>query len=309
MTRAGRACTFKTMPSKVVLIRGRGARPEPGRTDEAVVGRMLERGLRLLTGRTTAAEAVRAVFSPSDRVGLKINGLAGPSLTTPPGVSLPLARLLVRGGLAARNIAVWDRTNREMREAGYKLNIEGGEFRVCGTDTAGLGYENEPLVHRNIGSLFSRIQTGFVTASVSLAVLKDHGLAGVTAGMKNYFGAVHNPNKYHDTNCDPYIAELFETTPVKARHRLTILDALTVQYHRGPSYHSRWAERAETFILSLDPVAADAAGWRLIESLRRAKGLPTLAEEERAPAYLQTAERLGLGRAGTADIQVVEDEV
>lgn len=297
------------MPSKVVVIRGRGSRPEPGRTDEAVVGRMLDRGMTLLTGRTTAAEAVRAVFSPSDRVGLKINGIAGRALTTPPEVALPLARLLVQAGLAARNIAVWDRSNREMREAGYRLNVEGGEFRIFGTDTAGLGYESEPLIHRNIGSLFSRVQTGFVTASVSLAVLKDHGLAGVTAGMKNYFGAVHNPNKYHDAHCDPFVAELFEAAPVKARHRLTILDALTVQYHRGPSYHARWAERAETFVLSLDPVAADAAGWRLIESLRRAKGLPTLAEDGRAPAYIQTAERLGLGRAGTADIQVVEDEV
>jgi uncharacterized protein (DUF362 family) len=297
------------MPSKVVLIRGRGVRPEPGRTDEARIGRMFERGLVLLTGGTSAAEAVRAVFSPSDRVGLKINAIAGRDLTTPPEVALPLARLLIQGGLSARSLVIWDRTNREVREAGYKLNLDGSEFRVFGTDTAGVGYGSEPFIHRNIGSLFSHIQTDFVTASVSLAVLKDHGVAGVTAGMKNYFGAVHNPNKYHDTNCDPYVAELFEAAPVKAKHRLTVLDALTIQYHRGPSYHARWAERAETLVFSLDPVAADAVGWRLIESLRKANGLPTLGEERRAPAYIQTAERLGLGKAGPADIQVIEEEV
>jgi len=297
------------MPAKVVLVRGRGARPEPGLTDEATVGRMLERGFSLLTGRTSAAEAVRAIFGPSDRVGLKINGIAGRALTTPPEVALPLARLLVGGGLAARRITIWDRTNREIREAGYKLNLDGNEFRVFGTDTADVGYGVEPLVHRQIGSLFSRIQTNLVTASVSLAVLKDHGLAGLTAGMKNYFGAVHNPNKYHDTNCDPYVAEVFDSPPVREKHRLTILDALTIQYHRGPSYHARWAENAETLIFSLDPVAADAVGWRVVEGLRKAKGLPSLAEEKRAPGYIATAERLGLGKAGPDEIQVVEDEV
>ncbi|MBM3294036.1 MAG: DUF362 domain-containing protein [Candidatus Aminicenantes bacterium] len=297
------------MPSKVILVRGRGARPEPGSTDARTVSRMLERGFILLAGRTNPAEAVRSMFSPNDRVGLKINAIAGRALTTPPEVAFPLGRLLVGGGLAARRITIWDRTNREIREAGYKLNLDGNEFRVFGTDTDGVGYGVEPLVHRDIGSLYSKIQTGLVTASISLAVLKDHGLAGVTAGMKNYFGAVHNPNKYHDTNCDPYVAQLFESSPIRDRHRLTILDALTVQFHRGPSHHARWAERAETLIFSLDPVAADAVGWRVIESLRKAKGLPSLAEEKRAPAYIATAERLGLGKAGTANIQIVEDEV
>jgi uncharacterized protein (DUF362 family) len=297
------------MPSKVVVIHGRGVRPEPGIADGTKIGRMVERGLVLLTGRTSVAESVRAIVAPSDRVGLKINGIAGRELTTPPEVALPLARVLGQGGIAARAIVIWDRTNREVREAGYKLNLDGPEFRVFGTDAAGAGYTVEPLAHRNIGSMFSTILMNWVTASVSLAVLKDHGMAGVTAGMKNYFGAIHNPNKYHDTNCDPYVAELFDAAPVKTKHRLTILDALTIQYHRGPSYHPRWAERAEKLVFSLDPVAADAVGWRLIESLRRAKGLPSLAEERRPPLYIQTAERLGLGKSGPADIQIIEEEV
>jgi hypothetical protein len=62
-------------------------------------------------------------------------------------------------------------------------------------------------------------------------------------------------------------------------------------------------------VFSLDPVAADFVGWQIVEKLRRAKGLPTLAEEERPPAYLKTAERLGLGRAAPADIQIIEDTI
>jgi uncharacterized protein (DUF362 family) len=278
-----------------------------GAVDPRIAERMLERGLRRLMDAADGAESLASIVRPSDRAGIKINGIAGRRLTTPPEVALPLARLLARAGLRERNIVIWDRTNRELKDAGYRLNAAGEAFRVMGTDTAGLGYAQEPLEYRSIGSRFSAIQTDGVTASISLAVLKDHGLAGVTAGMKNYFGAIHNPNKYHDTHCDPFVADLFDSPPIRSRHRLSILDALQVQFNKGPSYHAAWAERRESLIFSLDPVAADFVGWNLIETLRRAKGLPTLAEDGRPPSYIKTAERLGLGRATPGNIQIIED--
>jgi len=146
-----------------------------------------------------------------------------------------------------------------------------------------------------------------VTASVSLAILKDHGLAGVTAGMKNYFGAIHNPNKYHDDHCDPYVAEVFESGPVKSKHRLAVVDALLVQFHRGPAYHAAWAEPMGALIFSTDPVAADFTGWQLIERLRKRSGLPSLMEEEREPSYIRTASRMKLGCARSEDIVLIKE--
>jgi len=295
--------------SKVIIVRGSGVRPRPGETNRTVLLRMYEHGIRLLTGQADPASGWRSLFSPSDRVGIKINTIAGRELTTPPDVSLPLANLLAQAGLKEKNIIIWDRTNRELRNAGYLLNIENSGVKVFGTDTAGAGYEAENIVHFNIGSLFSTIQSDLVTASISLAVLKDHGMAGVTAGMKNYFGAIHNPNKYHDTHCDPFVAELFDAPRIRTKHRLTILDALTVQFHRGPSYHARWAELFEGLIFSTDPVAADQVGWQIIEKLRRGKSLPSLEEERRPPLYIQTAARMGLGKTAAADIQIIEEAV
>ena len=268
---------------------------------------MYDRGLGLLTGQSDSGAGLRSLFSPADRVGIKVNTIAGRDLTSPPEVTLPFARLFSRIGIPEKNVVIWDRTNRELKEARYRLNSGGDAFQIMGTDTAGMGYPGEPINHLNIGSLFSAIQSSFVTASVSLAVLKDHGMAGITAGLKNYYGAVHNPNKYHDDNCNPFIAELFDAPSIKSKHRLTILDALVVQYHRGPSYHARWAENYEALIFSLDPVAADFVGWRIVEDLRRAKGLPSLEEEKRAPLYLRTAERMGLGTATLSGIQIVEE--
>jgi uncharacterized protein (DUF362 family) len=295
--------------SKVVLIRAARPARRPEELDSKTIDRMYGLGLCLLTGQSAPAEAVRAVFKPSDRVGIKINAIAAPELSTGPAISLPFARLLTGVGIAPRDIVIWDRTNRELQDAGYKLNLGSGAVQVYGTDTAGAGYAGTPVQHRGIASLFSTVLTDRLTASVSLAVLKDHGMAGITAGMKNYFGAIHNPNKYHDDRCDPFVADLSDSPPVRSRHRLTILDALLVQYHRGPSYNARWAEPAGSLVFSLDPVAADSVGWRMIEKLRATKGLPSLAEDGRAPRYIQTAEKLGLGRAAEADIQLIEETV
>ncbi len=293
---------------KVVRVRGRGVFRTEGEINPAIIQRMVERGIQRLTGQSSAAAGFGALFRPSDRVGIKINTIAGRRLTTSPEVSLPLSRMLIQSGLAEKNIVVWDRTNSELKEAGYKLQVGGG-LRIFGTDAAGAGYTYEPLIHLNIGSLFSTIQSDFVTASISLAVLKDHGLAGITAGMKNYFGAIHNPNKYHDSGCNPFVAELFDMPLIKTKHRLTILDALIVQYNKGPSFHSRWADRYESMIFSHDPVAADFIGWQIIERLRKAHGLPSLAEEGREPLYIRTAAQMDLGRAAMADIQLIEEDV
>jgi hypothetical protein len=92
------------------------------------------------------------------------------------------------------------------------------------------------------------------------------------------------------------------------KHKLSILDCLVVQYHRGPSYHARWAEKYEALIFSLDPVAADFVGWQVIEKLRAKKGLPTLKEEDREPTYLKTAEKKGIGKANRNEIKIIEEE-
>lgn len=294
---------------KVAVIRGKGVLTAGGDFNQPKIVEMIRRGLQILTGSQEAKEGFGLFFAKNDRVGIKINTIGGRKISTRPEVSLSLAEVMVKSGIQEKNIIIWDRTNRELKEAGYRVASNSNGLKIFATDTDGAGYETELVSHLNIGSLFSTIQTNFVTASISLAILKDHGLAGVTASMKNYFGAIHNPNKYHDAHCNPFIAELFDTNPIKRKHRLSILDGLIVQYHRGPSYHAQWAEPCGVLIFSRDPVAADSAGWQMIEKLRANKGLPSLKEDKREPAYLLTAEKMGLGQATADKVQIIEDEV
>lgn len=293
--------------STVVIVRGKNIFLSGNDIDEKTLIRMYEKGLSILTDQPRLEDALQSFFPLKEKIGIKINTIGGKSISTRPEVAHCLAGLLSENR-HEEDIIIWDRTNRELREAGYKLNWNRGGIRVFGTDTQGVGYGQNLISHLNIGSLFSSIQSDLISSSISLAILKDHGLAGVTAGMKNYFGTVHNPNKYHDTNCNPYVAEIFDTNPIKKKHRLTIIDGLIVQFHRGPSYHSRWADKQGLLIFSRDPVAADIVGWRIIEKLRTENGLPSLSEESREPAYLNTAGKMGLGEADMSKITIKEVE-
>jgi uncharacterized protein (DUF362 family) len=296
--------------SRVIVVRASGVFSPDGRVNTPKVLSMFQRGLSLLQEQYTLQENLRVLISSQDIVGIKINTIGGKRLSTHPDVVAALVRLLIQNGYPENNIVVWDRTNRELREAGFApLRMSRNGVRIYGTDSQGVGYADELVSQGSVGSLFSNIQTRIVSASISLAVLKDHGLAGVTAGMKNYFGAIHNPNKYHDNHCDPFIAEVFAADPVKKKHRLTILDALKVQFHRGPAYHSQWAAPAQTLIFSTDPVAADTIGWQLIESLRKDAALPSLDEEKRTPHYIHTAARMGLGQDRREYISLIEEEL
>ena len=295
--------------SRVVVVKAKDILSQTGEAKQRRLESLYRTGLQTLIQGGNLKECCLSIFDRKDRVGIKINTIGGRKLSTLPDVSLCLANLISEAGLSQENIIVWDRTNRELNQAGYRLNLNHKGIKVFGTDANGVDYERDLISYLNIGSLFSQIQSRYTSSSVSLAILKDHGLAGITASMKNYFGAIHNPNKYHDTNCNPFVAELFDTDLIKKKHRLSVIDALIVQYHRGPSYHSKWADEYEALIFSLDPVAADAVGCKIIEDLRSRNGLISLKEENREPAYLQTAEKMGLGKARLEEIQIIEKAV
>ncbi len=297
------------MNTSTVVIVKKYSSQSPGSIGPESLREMYLQGLSTLAGQRDSKDTVLAYFKDKDRVGIKINTIGGKKISTAPETSLALAKLITENGLAENNVIIWDRTNRELKDAGYSLNMNQKGIKVFGTDSKSVDYNRNLISFLSIGSLFSSIQADTITASVSLAVLKDHGLAGVTASMKNYFGAIHNPNKYHDNHCNPFVAELFASPPIRNKHRISILDALTVQYHRGPSYHATWAENYGALIFSKDPVAADTVGWQIIEKLRRKKGLPSLKEEQRDPVYLQTAEKMGLGTSNPEHINILEMEV
>jgi uncharacterized protein (DUF362 family) len=161
-----------------------------------------------------------------------------------------------------------------------------------GTDKA---YDSQPEVIGSIGSCFSSILSARCTALINIPVLKDHDLSGVSLSLKNFYGAIHNPNKYHDNFCDPFIADVNSHPSIKDKLRLIVCDGLTIQYQGGPAYKPQWSRAFSTLLLSRDPVALDRIAAAMIEDERKQQGLPTLKEAGRDPVHIATAARKGLG--------------
>jgi uncharacterized protein (DUF362 family) len=160
-----------------------------------------------------------------------------------------------------------------------------------------------------VGSRLSKILTRSTKVLINLPVLKDHDGAGVTIALKNMYGVVHNPNKYHPNGCDPYVADLNMLPEIRSRLRLHLCDATTAMYEGGPAFKPEHSWKMNALLVSEDPVALDATGWRIIESKRAEKGLKTLAADKREPRYIATAadseHRLGYcdpGRIAVAEV-------
>jgi len=290
-----------------VVIAGSPAVWSADALDETEISALLDRGLARLTGLDDPVQAWKSLFRPDDTVAVKVNCLAGPRLSSTVEVTGAVCAGIMKAGVAPENIIVWDRTEREMKRAGFPIVSEKGQVRYMATDSLpGNGYESDIEIAGSVGSCFSRIISRMATAVVNIPVLKDHDVAGVTIGMKNFYGAIHNPNKYHDNACNPFVAELSTHRYIKDKLRLVVCDATLAQAHGGPAYSARWAWKMGALLLATDPVALDAVGADIIETKRRQLRQPPLVRQGREPKYIQTAQELGLGVADLDRIDRIE---
>ena len=262
---------------------------------------LIETGLKGLSGRDSVADAV-GKYLPSGKIGMKVNCLSRLN-PTPVAMTEAIADVLVDTGFDENDIIIWERTSRELEQAGYKLNASSFGIRCLGTDANGYGYGQTFYSSGKVNSRISRVLTDLIDYNINLPVLKDHSIAGLSGCLKNMYGAVNNPNKYHGDNCDPYAADVSNLEPIKKRHRLSIVDATRIQYNGGPGFDSRYLFYYNGLVMSSDPVAADSICLEILEHLRAEDNLPPLEKVGRPVNFLRTAEQEGVG---VADRNLIE---
>ncbi|HEX9972504.1 MAG TPA: DUF362 domain-containing protein [bacterium] len=251
------------------------------------VNDLLNRAMENLLQIDKSEVAWQQLFSKDDIVGIKINCLAGRGISTHYELVDAIIEGLKSAGVLERNIIVWDRANRDLEKAGYSIQTDRNRAKCYGNDQ--FGYSSDIYEFGEIGSHLSNILVHQCTAIINVPILKDHGIVGMTNALKNFFGAIHNPNKYHDSCGDPYIADVNMLSEIRSKVRLVVSDALTAQYEGGPPFMPQWAWNHNSLIVGFDPVAIDKIGWDIIEQKRKEKGLPTLAASGREPTYIATA--------------------
>jgi hypothetical protein len=263
--------------------------------DPAVVQVMVDESIMNLTGLSDVGEAWKSVFpgiTQSSIIAIKINALHGPMSTNPEVVNAVvdgLGQMIVQGSnFVKNNIIIWDRENSDLINSGYTIYTgpDPARARVFGTDESGVGYESFTWDIAGSARYPTKI-VGMAEYLIDMAALKAHNLSnhsGVALCLKNYYGAIWpypyqgSPN-LHETNCDPYIADLYAENGIQLKQKFNIVDGLFATYDAGPFTNPQaWMiypeGRPNAILMSKDPVAVDYEGKeQLIEAERLARGL------------------------------------
>jgi len=295
-----------SLRSRVILAEDKRFMTVNGTADASFINMAIDSALLKITHSEKPLDAWSSLFNKNDIVGIKLNCLAGKKFSPHTEIVEAVINGIKSAGVRENNIILFERFNRELENAGFNIRRRSNGFRCFGTDDLPSGgYDSKPRIIGSVGSCFSRIASSFCTAIVNVPVLKDHDLAGVSIGMKNFFGIIHNPNKYHDGNCNPYVADLNSHPYIKDKLRLIVCDALKAQYHGGPAFKPQWAWEFRGMLIGTDPVALDRVGTQIIERKRNEVNMSSLKEAGREPKYIQTAARLGLGVDDPSLIDVI----
>lgn len=286
--------------SKALVVHVRDSRlvQAQGVQRQAVYREMVERALSKLLG-TPGPAAWARLFTPQDVVGIKVNCLGAPNAATSPELAYALAAGVAAAGVPPGQILIFDRLERELAAARYTLSSQENQVKVCGTDTSGFGYESRFTEYGSVASRLSNIVTNFCTKLINAPILKDHELAGLTLSLKNHYGVIDNPNKYHANGCNPFVADLNKFPVLRHKQKLIVADATTVLYEGGPSDPGTNYYPYYGLLIGFDPVAVDRMGLQLLNNIRQARGLPSLEVAGRPVKYLDTAAgppyHLGIG--------------
>ena len=124
------------------------------------VHRAYAAGLKELTGEATLENAWSSLVSPDDVVGIKINCIGAPRISS----SLVSINETIAGlksaGVKENNIIIWDRMDRDFRRTGLEINRSPSGVRVmgCSTEWEGVvpwvtGYDRKVYVSFEDGTL------------------------------------------------------------------------------------------------------------------------------------------------------------
>ena len=241
---------------------------------------------RMLAACLDRLGGVRRFIRPGDEVVLKPNaGFASPpglGATTSPEVVAAAARLCREHGAAK----VWVVDNpihdpaRCMEISGIAEAAQANGARVVYPRPGRFAdvVRPENAVLKRWPFFYGPFRRA--TKVIGLPATKHHSLAGVTLGMKNWYGLLGGRRNRLHQDIHASVADLASLV----RPTLVILDATRVLFRNGPTGGSMSDVRAEgTIAAATDPVALDTYGASL------------LGRKPEELGFLREARRRGLG--------------
>jgi len=311
-------------PGKVVQVKHPGSVVD-NEAVEAVAYVMLQKAMLELTGQKKLKNAWRLFVNPGEKIGLKVNPVAGKELYTSHAVVKSVVKQLTESGIKKEDIIIWDRRDMELSDVGFTPENYPG-IKIRGTeckDENGSFYDSEGKLYgeRNIDkewyywadvegeydaetmpymvntgkySYFSKIITQEVDKIINIPILKNAG-SSITNAMKNLaFGAVSNTGRLHAQLWNDTCAEVCAFAPLRDKVVLNITDGLKGCFNGGPGANPQFICNYNVLLAGSDPVAMDRIAYDIIAEKRIAEGLLKVPNPE-VLTFLKMANDLGLG--------------
>lgn len=311
-------------PGKVIGVKHTGAVID-NEPVETVAYIMLQRAMLELTGEQNLNKAWRIFVNPGEKIGLKVNPVAGKELSTSHAVVKSVVKQLTESGIRKEDIIIWDRRDMELKDVGFTTENYPG-IKIRGTeckDDNGSFYDNEGKLYgeRNIDkewyywadvegeydaetipymvntgkySYFSMIVTQEVDKIINIPVLKNAG-SSITNAMKNLaFGSVSNTGRLHEQLWNDTCAEVCAFAPLRDKVVLNITDGLRGCFNGGPGANPQFFCNYNTMLVGSDPVAMDRIAYDIIAEKRISEGLLKTPNPD-VLTFLKMATELGLG--------------
>ncbi|MDX9728165.1 MAG: DUF362 domain-containing protein [Bacteroidales bacterium] len=322
-------------PGRVAVVKN-SASVKDNAIMEQEVHDMIARSMLELTGEKKLKKAWRKFVAPGDRIGLKVNPVAGKSLSTSHEVVRAVIAQLEESGIDRSQLTIWDRREFELTDVGFTAENYPG-IRIVGTeqmDKDGLYYGKDGklygehmidrdwyywadvegeydeytmpyMVNGGKYSYFTKIVTQDLDKIINIPILKNAGMT-VTLALKNLaFGAVSNTGRLHAKLWNETCAQVCAFAPIRDKVVLNIVDGIKGCFNGGPGANPQFFCDYHTIITGTDAVAVDRIGYDIVLAKRIAEGL----QKEGSPTALEfmlQAERLGLGVADRAKINLNE---
>ena len=324
-------------PGQVVSVRSAKCIDEAkDEVNPAAVRDIMDRGMRQLTGESSALRAWRQFISPTDIVGIKVNCVGRPKVVSSPEVVAEIVRNLTELGVKPNQICIYDRFAERLYEMNYGLHLPKG-VQIHGAEfTRGSIRHYDPATYVEV-DFFGEDDTrsemiamiSKFTKIINVPNMKDHGAAGVTGCLKNIaYGSFSNMDRSHrfrQTHTYSFVGRLAAVEPVRSRTVLQIMDGLRGVWHGGPvAVNPRFVFYPKQMMFGTDPVAIDRLMLDVIEAKRKAEGVVSLWDRNvpegkdrndpnvsvyiREPGHIDFASTLGLGISDLAKIKVKEIE-
>lgn len=322
-------------PGKVVVAKNSNAVKDDIIVEQAVYD-MLAKSMLALTGKRKLSKAWRKFVSPGERIGLKVNPVAGKSLSTSHEVVKAVIRQLEESGIDRSQITIWDRREFELTDAGFTAENYPG-IKITGTeqmDAKGLYYDADGvlygekmidkewyywadvegaydeytmpyMVNGGKNSYFSRIVTKDLDKIINIPILKNAGNT-VTLALKNLaYGAVSNTGRLHAQLWNDTCAEVCAFAPIRDKVVLNVVDGIKGCFNGGPGANPQFFCNFNTIMVGSDPVAVDRIGYETMLQKRIAEGIQKEGTS-RALEFMLQAEKLQLGIADIKKIDMQE---